>query len=42
LDIEYRKDLDKDRQLGGLVKMAILILGLAPGLRDYIRLALGT
>lgn len=42
LDIEYRKDLEKDRNLGGLVKMAILILGLAPGLRDLLRLVMGT
>lgn len=42
LDIEYRKDLEKERNLGGLVKMAILILGLAPGLRDLLRLVMGT
>lgn len=42
LDVEYRKDLEKERNLGGLVKMAILILGLAPGLRDLLRLIMGT
>lgn len=42
LDVMYRKDLEKEPQLGGLVKMAILVLGLAPGLRDYLRLAMGT
>jgi uncharacterized membrane protein len=42
LDVEYQKDLQKERNLSGLVKMAILVLGLAPGLRDYLRLAMGT
>lgn len=42
LDVEYRNDLAKERNLGGLVKMAILILGLAPGLRDLLRLTMGT
>jgi uncharacterized membrane protein len=42
LDVEYRKDLEKEPNLGGLIKMAILVLGLAPGLRDYLRLAMGT
>jgi uncharacterized membrane protein len=42
LDVEYRKDLEKEPNLAGLVKMAILVLGLAPGLRDYLRLAMGT
>lgn len=42
LDVMYRQDLEKDRNLGGLVKMAILILGLAPGLRNLLRLVMGT
>lgn len=42
LDVEYKKDLEREQNLSGLVKMAILVLGLAPGLRDYLRLAMGT
>ncbi|HEV8359909.1 MAG TPA: DUF63 family protein [Candidatus Thermoplasmatota archaeon] len=42
LDVSYRKDLEKDPNLGGLVRMAILVLGFAPGMRDYLRLAMGT
>ncbi|MCA1813018.1 MAG: DUF63 family protein [Halobacteriales archaeon] len=42
LDVEYRKDLQREPNLSGLVKLAIIVLGLAPGLRDYLRLAMGT
>lgn len=41
LDIELRKDLARTPLLGTLARTAILVLGLAPGLRDVLRLALG-
>jgi len=41
LDIEYRNDLAESPNLGWLVKVAILVLGLAPGMRDMLRLAMG-
>jgi uncharacterized membrane protein len=42
LDVEYRKDLEREPNLGGLVKMAILVLGFGPGMRDLLRLVMGT
>lgn len=42
LDVEYRKDANADENLVGLVKMAILVLGLAPGLRDFFRMTMAT
>jgi uncharacterized membrane protein len=41
LDVEYRDDLAETPNLGWLVKVAILVLGLAPGMRDMLRLAMG-
>ena len=39
LDIGYRDQLNDDQR--GLIKLCILILGLAPGIRDMLRLAMG-
>ncbi len=39
LDIRYRKRLDDDAAY--LVKFAVIILGLGPGLRDMLRISLG-
>lgn len=39
LDIGYRDQLNDNQR--GLIKLCILILGLAPGIRDMIRLAMG-
>lgn len=41
IDIEYKNDLEKDKLLTGLVKLCIFILGLAPGIRDMLRLGMG-
>ena len=41
LDIWYKKDFEENRNLLNLVKMGIIILGLAPGLRDALRMAMG-
>ncbi len=41
LDIAYREDLKESPTLGWLVKVAIMVLGLAPGIRDALRLAMG-
>lgn len=41
IDIEYKNDLEKDKLLVGLVKLCIFILGLAPGIRDMLRLGMG-
>ena len=41
LDISYREDLEQSPTLGWLVKVAIMVLGLAPGTRDMLRLAMG-
>jgi uncharacterized membrane protein len=42
LDIEYRKEMQEYPRLCGLIKIVVIILGLAPGTRDLLRLALGT
>ena len=41
IDILYKKDFQKNPLLSGLVKIAILVLGLGPGLRDVLRLGIG-
>ncbi len=41
LDIAYREDLEESPTLGWLVKVAVMVLGLAPGMRDTLRLAMG-
>lgn len=41
LEIEFREDLTKDSLLQGLLRAALLILGLSPGLRDLFRLVMG-
>ncbi|MGQ0536389.1 MAG: DUF63 family protein [Methanobacteriota archaeon] len=41
MDHVFRKDLEEDRRLVGLVKLAILVLGLGPGVRDVARVAMG-
>jgi len=42
LDVEFRKELENHSKLWGLVKLVVIILGLAPGTRDMLRLAFGT
>ncbi len=39
--VEYRKDFEKNMLLRNLIYAAVLILGLAPGLRSMLRLAMG-
>jgi len=41
LDIAYGKEFRENEDLLNLVKMGIIILGLAPGLRDVLRMAMG-
>ena len=41
IDILYKKDFQQNPTLTGLVKIAILVLGLGPGLRDILRLGIG-
>ncbi len=41
LDIWYKEDFQENKNLLNLVKMGIIILGLAPGLRDALRMAMG-
>ena len=41
LEIEFRNDLKKDALLRGLLRAALLVLGLSPGLRDLFRLVMG-
>ncbi len=41
MDILYKKDFQDNPTLTGLVKVAVLVLGLAPGIRDLLRLAIG-
>jgi uncharacterized membrane protein len=41
LDVAYREDLDRTPTLAWLVKVAVLVLGLAPGIRDALRLTMG-
>ena len=43
IDVYYRKELKESgfENLDGLLKLSIIILGLAPGMRDMLRLAMG-
>ncbi len=41
LDIWYAKEFRDNKNLLNLVKMGIIILGLAPGVRDALRMAMG-
>ena len=41
IDILLKKDLHENPTFFGLVKVAVLVLGLAPGTRDILRLAIG-
>jgi uncharacterized membrane protein len=41
IDILYKEDFKKNPTMVGLVKIAVLVLGLAPGTRDLMRLAIG-
>jgi uncharacterized membrane protein len=41
LDLAYKDDLKDYPALRGLIKLCILILGIAPGVRDMLRLAMG-
>ena len=41
LDVSLREDLKEAPNLAWLVKVAVLVLGLAPGMRDMLRLAMG-
>jgi uncharacterized membrane protein len=41
IDILYKKHFQQNPTLTGLVKIAILVLGLGPGLRDILRLGIG-
>jgi len=40
LDITYKKEI-KDKTLTGLLKICVFILGLAPGIRDMLRIGVG-
>ena len=41
LDVAYKEDMDRSPTLAWLVKVAVLVLGLAPGIRDALRLTMG-
>ena len=43
IDIYYKEDLEEAGygNMAGLLKLSIIVLGLAPGMRDMIRLAMG-
>jgi uncharacterized membrane protein len=41
LEVEFKKDLAEQLLLRGLLRAALLILGLSPGLRDLFRLVMG-
>ncbi len=43
MDVAYRKELEEGgfKELNGLLKLCVIILGLAPGMRDMLRLAMG-
>ncbi len=41
IDILYKEDFQNNPTLTGLVRIAVLVLGLAPGIRDILRLAIG-
>ena len=41
MEIAYKEDLEDSPNLAWLVKVAVMVLGLAPGMRDMLRLAMG-
>ncbi len=41
LDVAYREDMDRTPTLAWLVRVAVMVLGLAPGVRDALRIAMG-
>lgn len=41
LDVAFREDMERTPTLTWLVKVAVLVLGLAPGVRDMLRIAMG-
>lgn len=41
LDREFKEENPGDRELVGLIKMAIFVLGFAPGTRDLLRVTMG-
>lgn len=41
IDILYEKEFQNNPTLTGLVKIAVLVLGLAPGVRDLLRMTIG-
>ncbi|MGQ9582381.1 MAG: DUF63 family protein [Thermoplasmatota archaeon] len=41
LEVEFRRELEREGPLRGLVRAAVLILGLAPGIRDTVRVVMG-
>jgi uncharacterized membrane protein len=41
LDVEYGEEMVKRPQLFGMVTLAIVVLGLAPGIRDALRTSMG-
>ena len=41
LDVAYREDMARTPTLTWLVRLAVLVLGLAPGVRDMLRIAMG-
>jgi uncharacterized membrane protein len=41
MEVALKKDLEESPNLAWLVKVAVMVLGLAPGMRDMLRLAMG-
>lgn len=41
MDVSFREDLEDSPNLAWLVRVAVMVLGLAPGMRDMLRLAMG-
>jgi len=41
MEIAFKEDLEDSPNLAWLVKVAVMVLGLAPGMRDMLRLAMG-
>ena len=41
MEVAFREDLKDSPNLAWLVKVAVMVLGLAPGMRDMLRLAMG-
>ncbi len=41
MEVAFKGDLEESPNLAWLVKVAVMVLGLAPGMRDMLRLAMG-